>query len=183
MREPGGGFTMPYSHTTADYMVPLGDIDWYRELRARVDAGQKLLLVYNLTSYEENATNPTAILHRLYVHLGHEAFRRSVFAFGDVNCVWVCLPVRPLAQLNGFVAGITDPETFTGSMLTHPGDPKVFRKETGRILEAIRKRFTIQWESGARGVSRGSSRWAHFRLKEGPSPGADPTSAGPLARP
>jgi len=78
----GWDFTMPFAHTTVDYMVPFIDVDWYRELRSRIDAGNKLLLVYNLSSYEENHTNPSGILERRYLHLGHTRFTNSVFMFG-----------------------------------------------------------------------------------------------------
>jgi hypothetical protein len=157
----GWDFTMPFVHTTVDYMVPFIDVDWYLELRARADAGDKLLLVYNLSSYEENHTNPSGVLERLYLHLGHTRFTSSVFVFGSMPCRWNCLPIRPMEELDTFVNTISDPSSFTGYYMAHPYDPEAYRRETARIFERVSERFEIKEPQ----FQAGRGQWGFLRFK------------------
>src|SRR5262249_48716398 len=47
----GQGFTLPAVQSTLDYAVPFALVDWTAELRARVEAGRKLLLIYNMSAF------------------------------------------------------------------------------------------------------------------------------------
>ncbi len=159
----GWDFTMPFVHTTVDYMVTFIDVDWYRELRSRVDAGGKLFLVYNLSSYEENHTNPSGILERLYLHLGHRRFTESVFVFGSVPCRWNCLPIRPMEELEAIVNSISDPSSFTGYSMTHPLDSELYRGEVAKIYETLNRRFEI--DEPQLQISRGNWGLLRFKIK------------------
>jgi hypothetical protein len=144
-------WTLPFTENVLDYYVPFFPVDWYRELRDRVDAGQKLLLLYNLTSYDENNTNPTGVLERLYLHLGPERFAASVLVFGSDRVRWNELPVRPLADVPAALDAIADPGEFSGHLLTHPYDASDWawstrhREEVATTLRAIAARFRIEW--------------------------------------
>jgi hypothetical protein len=177
-QDKGWDFTMPFAHTTIDYMVPFVDVDWYRELRSRADAGNRLLLVYNLSSYEENHTNPTGILERLYLHLGHARFTSSVFAFGSMPCRWNCLPIRPMEELEKAVNGISEPSSFAGYYLTHPLDPQVYRREATMILDMIGKRFQIEAEPEWQGRASGL-RFLRFKIRPLNGKEGSPTAAAP----
>jgi hypothetical protein len=58
-------FPLPFTQTTLDYLVPFGVVDWAREIRASVESGKRVVLVYNLWSWQENPTNPTSRLSRM----------------------------------------------------------------------------------------------------------------------
>jgi hypothetical protein len=145
------GYTLPFTENPLDYYVPFFPVDWYRELRDRADAGQKLLLLYNLTSYDENNTNPTGVLERLYLHLGPERFAASVLVFGSDRVRWNEFPMRPLADVPAALDAIEDPREFSGHLLIHPYDASDWawttrhREEVATTLRAIAARFRIEW--------------------------------------
>lgn len=100
-------YTLPSLETrdaVGSVFVP--ETDWFRDLRARAEAGERLLLLYNLDCYPENYTNPAGVLERLYLSLGHERFVRSIITFGSQACRYSCLPIRPLAEFGKFLDGI-----------------------------------------------------------------------------
>lgn len=152
-------YPMPFTYSQADYTVPFSEVNWYLEARSRVDAGEKLLLIYNFSSYPENTTDPAGALERLYLSLGHERFVGSVLVFGSIQCRYSCLPIRPLETLEAFLddiraGGPTPPEIVTVHYLQdfhptyRPLDGKsVFELESTRIFSEIRKRFAIRLES------------------------------------
>jgi hypothetical protein len=137
-------FTLPFTATTLDYMVPFSVVDWERGILDSIEAGKRVVLVYNLSSWQENATNPAAVLERLYLSLGHERFQESVFVFGSQTVRWNTFPVRPLEDLEVFVEELTDPESFLGYHHPHPRDKERFRNEAARIRAAIGDR--IEWK-------------------------------------
>lgn len=152
-------YPMPFTFSQADYFVPAAEVKWVLELRSRVEAGEKLLLVYNFSSYPENTTDPAGALERLYVSLGHQRFVDSIFVFGSTPCRYSCLPVRPLETLEAFLDGIQSgtpapPETFTVYYLQdfHPmyrraGGTSIVEWESAKIFAEIRRRFAIRLES------------------------------------
>ncbi|PTL35875.1 hypothetical protein CLG94_08990 [Candidatus Methylomirabilis limnetica] len=175
-------YPMPFTYSQADYLVPASEVNWYLEARSRVNAGEKLLLVYNFSAYPENTTDPAGALERLYLSLGHKRFVDSVFVFGSTQCRYSCLPIRPLATLEAFLDSIhpgspTPPEAFTVYYLQdfHPmyrrvADKSIYELESVRIFAEIRKRFTIRLESPK------ESRFMRLKianrfLKGSPSPG------------
>jgi hypothetical protein len=149
----GQGPTLPFVASSIDYTVPYFLVDWYAEMRDHADAGRKLILVYNLSSYDENPTDPAGILERLYLHLGHARFVDSVFVFGTRMRRWNELPIRPIDDLAGFVAAIDDPTAFDGYWLRHESDAEPwpaarrFRLASGAVLSALAQRFDIVHEA------------------------------------
>lgn len=147
----GSGFTLPYVDTTLDYMVSFFVVDWYQELRARLDAGKKLLLLYNFSSYEENGTNPSGVLERLYLHLGHARFTQSVFVFGSVQSRWAELPIHPLSDIPAFVSSVSDPLEFEGYWMIHPADSESwaeaerYRSDMTAVLNGLNAHFHLEW--------------------------------------
>ena len=143
---------MPFTYSQGDYTVPAVEVVWYLEMRTRVEAGEKLLLIYNLSAYPENTTDWAGTLERLYLYLGHKQFVNSVFAFGSTLCRYACLPIRPLEELEGFLDDIENSlssKIFTGYYLQDhiPIYNHLFDMESAEIFEAIRKRFAIRLES------------------------------------
>ncbi len=149
-------FAMPYTHTPTepsgnlDSRVPLLAVEWVREMRADLARGKKVILAYNLSSYDENGTDPAGVPDRLYVGIGHDAFVERVWSFGDQRIRWSELPIRPMAELDAFVDGI-DPAQFVGYWMHHPNDDNewpssaVNRRELAALFTALLRRFDIVW--------------------------------------
>ncbi len=154
--EPASGeaaFTLPFVHTTVDYQVVPQDVRWARQMIADATDGRRLVLAYNFSSYEENATNPSAIPERLYLALGPERFARDVAFFGD-GWRWTDLRARPPRDIDAFVAGIDDPERWVGWYALHPNDEwdeniegTRRRTEVDALLRALERRFVLRWKA------------------------------------
>jgi hypothetical protein len=146
-------FTMPYSHSQADYMVNLETVDWAEDLIARVERGERLLLVYNLDAYRENITDPSGVLERLYVRVGHDRFVDAVLVFGAHSCRQsACLPIRPMTDVAAALdalraAGPEALRSLTGfAVAPHPLDTTVFLDERQVLLDAIAAGFALHWQ-------------------------------------
>jgi hypothetical protein len=147
---------LPYTFSQADYAVHASATDWAHELRARVEAGERLLLIYNFDAYPENTTDMAAVLERLYLSLGHERFVESVFVFGERPCRYTCLPIRPINELAMVLDGIRadgpmPPESFTGfytlEQVPATWGAGVFALEVARIFAEVRRHFVIDLQS------------------------------------
>src|SRR5262249_33074023 len=160
---------LPFTESQVDYMVRYSDVDWSRELAARVEAGEKLLLVYNLGAYDENYSNPEALLERLYLHLGPQRFVDSVFAFGTNACRHLAHPPRRLAPRRmrrppPFPAGLArgppvERDATVGySVAPHRFAEPVFAREREQMMQAIRARFVVAMESPP------DAKYVRFRL-------------------
>jgi hypothetical protein len=107
-----------------------------------------LLLVYNLSAYDENFSNPTAILERLYVHLGHARFVDSVFVFGSQSCHHSCVPIRPLAELDETLdrleAAGRVPALVGYAVKAQSMDAPEFPKERQWIMSELERRFVLR---------------------------------------
>lgn len=153
----GVAFTLPYTQTPLDAgrhldsAVPFLPVHWYLEMRAQADAGNRLLLVYDLDAYDENATNPAAIPDRLYLHLGPRRFGEQVLLFGEHTVRWNELPLRPPNEIGAALDGITNPTAIAGYALSHPRDDmpwpsaETHRRGVARLLAAIEARYEIVW--------------------------------------
>jgi hypothetical protein len=147
------GFTMPYVNSREGVgLVDFAAVDWSHELRTRVEGGKQLLLLYNFDCYAENFTNPTGVLERLYLSLGHEQFVRSVLIFGKQPCRYCCLPIRPLSEFGPFLDGVrpdgpTPPSTLTGYYDQQCRVMGSDAREPDTMFAAIRQRFRIGPES------------------------------------
>lgn len=143
-------FTLPFVTTSLDYTVSSLPMRWYLEMRDRVDRGQKLLLLYNRSAFDENATDPAAILERLYLHLGHERFVSSVIVFGSHTYQNDAFPIRPMDTLATYLDGVTEPDQFAGYNLEHPGDAEAseraiqYRADKSALAAALLQRFRIE---------------------------------------
>lgn len=140
----GWAFPLPYTHTTLDYQVPRTTVDWTGQVLADIQAGYTVILLYNLSAYEENATNPAAVPERLYVALGHGVFSRSVAIFGSQTSRQHTLPVRPLEDVERFVERIDDPKKYVVHSLRHAADPPAAKAELDRIRAVFERRFQLQ---------------------------------------
>lgn len=141
---------LPHTYSQADYRVQTEEVNWYLELRSQVDAGKKLLLIYNFSPYWENPTDMVGVLERLYLHLGNQKFIDSVFAFSSVTCRYSCLPIRTLEELDPFLEKLisqneADLENVIGFYTPNPLPTyqHSFAIESAQIFETIRKRFSI----------------------------------------
>jgi hypothetical protein len=154
VRTPQGniGFPMPYMTSQEGVgVVTFADVDGSRALRMRIEAGERLLLLYNFSCYLENITNPEGLLERLYLSLGHERFVRSVFVFGSLPCRYSCLPIRPLKDFDTFLDGVrpngrTPPATLTGYYPQNCKGPGMDAAELEQMFATIRQRFRIRAE-------------------------------------
>ena len=148
-RWEGQAFTLPYVHSTLDYWVPFAPVDWSAEMRARVEAGRKLFLIYNLSAFDENPTNPAAVLERLYLSLGHQRFIDSVLVFGTQSVRWDALPIRPMETVDATVDGIEDPAAYDVYRLSSTGDDEDapvaerYRGDVAALMAAIERHFEL----------------------------------------
>lgn len=81
-------------------------VDWAQAMVADVRSGRRLWVLSNGECYLENRTNPQTLLERVYLQVGHAAFVEQVAIFGppEARCVYNCLPMRPMTELEDFVA-------------------------------------------------------------------------------
>jgi hypothetical protein len=173
-RESGRfAFTLPYSQSQVDYMVSVEIVDWAEELVERVQRGERLVLAYNLDAYDENITNPSGVLERLYLRVGHDAFVRSVLVFGSHDCRQsTCLPIRPLVDLEPALDELRrgGPQALahlTGYAVKQlASDGPLFLAERARILGALERRFDLQWQGPE------AARFRRFSLAPRPGNGA-----------
>jgi hypothetical protein len=149
-------FPMPYMSSSEGVgLVSHAEVDVSRALLARVEAGERILLLYNFSCYAENLTNPQGILERLYLSLGHERFVRSVLVFGSSNCRYSCLPIRPLPELATFLDGVrpggpTPPDLITGYYVQNCSVSEgMGGKEVDQMFATIRERLPIKLEDSA----------------------------------
>ena len=146
----GASFTMPYTYSRDGVgSVTFPHVDWARDLRQEVDAGHRLLLLYNLDCYPENFTNPSGVLERLYLGLGHERFVDSVFVFGSRACRYCCLPIHPLADFQSFLDGVradgpTPPATLAIYYPTMCNGPGAEHPEVDALLAELGRRFRLR---------------------------------------
>src|SRR5262249_27255835 len=143
----GWAFPLPYTETTLDSVVRIMLTDWFKDLRSTVDGDRKVLLLYNLSSFDENNTDPACVIDRLYVHLGHDRFVRSVYVFGDDRIRWDELTIRPMSEIDSTLASLT-PRDVDGYYLYLPNDDRdshpiavQHQREMGVLFDALRAHF------------------------------------------
>ncbi|HYV57169.1 MAG TPA: hypothetical protein VE911_06485, partial [Candidatus Nitrosopolaris sp.] len=146
----GTSFMMPYTYSREGVgLVTLAHVDWAHALRREVEEGRRVLLLYNLDCYPENFTNPSGVLERLYLRLGHERFVRSVFVFGSRACRYCCLPIHPLTDFEGFLdgvhpGGLTPPADLVIYFPTMCKGPGAEHPEVDGLLVELGRRFRLR---------------------------------------
>jgi hypothetical protein len=164
-------YTLPFTHTPIfpgdvdratglDSLVSRLLVDWHAAMRTELDGGRKILLIYNLLSFDENASNPAGIIDRLYLGLGHERFQESVFVFGDNTRMVRELPIRPLKTFEDLVVSIEEPSVWRAYWVHHPNDDNDWpaaarhRAEVAEMFSALERHFRLEWEPST-GDARG----------------------------
>jgi hypothetical protein len=160
---PEYAYALPYTHTPLDPDVPVAKaraldsrvsfllVRWHAEMEAELRQGRKLLLIYNLTSFDENATDPAGIIDRLYLGLGPERFSESVFVFGRHRIMTRELPIRPLETFGKFVDAIADSDVYRAYWVHHPKDDRDWavasrhREEVALMFTTLGARFRLEW--------------------------------------
>jgi hypothetical protein len=174
----GWSYVLPYTHTPLvadlpvaharhlDSRVPFLCADWYDEMRADLAAGYEILAVYNLTSFDENATDPAGIIDRLYLRLGHAEFARAVHLFGEDRVRVNELPIEPMSRVDAVVATL-DPDRVRGYWLHNVHDDLEWpaavkhRGEVAAIFAALGRRFELRWGASTHdGFGRSLHRFA-----------------------
>ena len=146
----GTSFTMPYTYSREGVgSVTFSHVDWAHALRREVEKGRRVLLLYNLDCYPENFTNPSGVLERLYLRLGHERFVHSVFVFGSRSCRYCCLPIHPLGDFGSFLDGVhpggpTPPAGLVIYFPTMCKGPGAEHPEVDRLLVELGRRFRLR---------------------------------------
>src|SRR5262249_53337006 len=159
----GRTYVLPYTQTpNADgsYLDSMASpllTDWFREMATRLAAGRRVLLFYNLSSWDENATDPAGILDRLYLHLGPGRFDQQVYVFGQDSVRWGTLPIRPLTDLPAFARGLDDLDEVDGYWVEHDLDRRLewefarrHHEDMQQMFAALTERFELEWETPLR---------------------------------
>ena len=152
---------LPYVQARGDYVVQPDLVEGARGVRAWVEGGGGALLLYGLSAYPENTTDPSAVLERLYLGLGHERFMSSVLVFGSERCRYSCLPIRlPEA------AGPTLEDVRAGRGPVAPDRLRLFHvwgerseialHENASVFAEVRRRFFVRPLPGSSGAFRRS---------------------------
>lgn len=148
--------TLPYLYSQADWTVMPGLVDWTQEAKARIHRGERLLVLYNFSSYPENSTSPEATLERLYSALGHQRFVDSVHVFASrpvfsvPNCRYDCLPMHPMEALDAFLDQLegSSPSELARVSLYYPQSQSSWspygRSENRYLFDQIRRRFALR---------------------------------------
>jgi hypothetical protein len=144
-------YPLPHTFSQADYKVPTAEVDWSHMMRSKVEAGEKVLLIYNFDAYPENTTDMAGVLERLYLGLGHEKFVESVFVFGDTNCRYACLPIKRIDDLPRFSLNASERAQGYYTLLSMPGawGWKRFAVESARVFANLRRRFRVDLDAPA----------------------------------
>jgi hypothetical protein len=148
---PAVDYPLPYTYSQVDYMVPRPPIDWAARIGDDVLAGKRVVVVYGPFAYDENAANPTGVLQRVYLRVGHERFVRSVLVFASTSCEIQCMPLRPLSEIDGAIARMAaDAQLRAPTMrLYYSQDLHLtfehrFESESALVFEAVRRRFALR---------------------------------------
>jgi len=166
--------TLPHVQARGDYIAQPDYVEAAEAIRHGIDAGDRVLLLHNLSAYVENTTDPTALLERLYLGLGHERFGRSVLVFGSGACRYDCLPLRPLESAEPELEALrtaSEHGPVPRLVLYYPRAERAARaqEENGRVFEAARSRFFVQplpADAGALRTARlDPSRWSAGELR------------------
>jgi hypothetical protein len=142
----GFRYALPYTHAELDYYVPMFVTPWYDVILADIEAGRRVVLLYNLSSYWENSTDPTGIPERLYVALGHDRFMEKVAIFGSVTLRQHIFQTRPMSELDAWVNGIANPDDVVVHGLLSPLDSPTGIAEWNEIMSALDRRFRMVFE-------------------------------------
>jgi hypothetical protein len=148
---------LPYVQARGDYIVRPDSLQGARSVRAWVDGGGVALLLYGMSAYPENATDPSAVLERLYLQLGHERFVSSVLVFGSERCRYSCVPVRRLDTL-----GPVLDDVIAGRGPVAPDRLRLFYlledraeaglRESALVFAEVRRRFLVRPLPGREGI-------------------------------
>src|SRR2546427_10940872 len=71
-------------------------VAWAEGLARRARAGERVVVLQGQACPTESVTNPIGVLERLYLRLGHAAFRARVVALGVPQPRYVTVPVVDL---------------------------------------------------------------------------------------
>lgn len=140
----GTVYPLPYTHTSNfDYFTSVELVRWHAMLEQDLQAGRRLFLLLNHGSFTENATNPSGILERLYLALGHDAFADRVVVLGEARR-WNRLPIRAPSEAAATVGLIGDPSAWVVYRVVHDRDPPQQIVERSRIETALGERFAFR---------------------------------------
>jgi len=95
-------FTLPGVFSAESVgLVDRPAVAWAEGLARRARAGERLVVLQSQACPTEGFTNPTGVLERLYLRLGHAAFRARVVALGVPQPRYVTVPVVDLRHVLG----------------------------------------------------------------------------------
>jgi hypothetical protein len=158
-RRPLGGeweYILPFTAGQPWAMVPFAAVNAYLAIRADLDAGRAVVLLYNGDAYLENCTNPTGLLARLYLGLGPERFERDVIAFGESSgCINHSLPMHPIDAAPAVLAQLAG-RPFVAYVFDHPADPPSFAPTLASVREELEARYALAWDQPVGGPSEGT---------------------------
>lgn len=143
-RVPPAGRTqpLPYTFSPDDYFVAAGATDMAREVRAQVDRGRRVVLLYNLNS--ETIADPEALLERVYLNIGQRRFERQVLVFGHRRCRYDCLPVRPLEAAEADVTALAAKPGTAVAFYKKDLEPRRHVEEAKLVLASVTRHFAVR---------------------------------------
>jgi hypothetical protein len=144
--------TLPYTASAADYYVNAQYVDAGNSLIKMIKDGKKIILIYNYYTYQENTTDPVALLERLYLKLGHNRFKSSVLVFSNKLDRYSRVPIIPLSEIEATLHDINvmtfnkDTENWLDDYIVvkHPGKTfREFKEEASSIMKYLQDNFAL----------------------------------------
>src|SRR5262249_44544995 len=93
-------FTLPgVSSAEGVGLVDREVVFWAEGLARRARMGERVVVLQGQTCPSENLSNPVGVLERLYLRVGHAAFREHVIGLGAPGPRYVTVPVTALPSV------------------------------------------------------------------------------------
>jgi hypothetical protein len=138
--------SLPFTESPADHFVNPKAPQTLSVLEREVNAGKRLILLYNYLSYSENTTDPDAIPERLYIRLGHKKFNDRVFIFSKIKQRYSQVPIREPKYFDEIIQNSKKEKSFKDIeifKLTKEINPKS-KDEVDLQMAALQKYFILK---------------------------------------
>ena len=141
---------LPFTESIPDYYINPARIKCMSVIADDVRKGHKVVLIYNYAAYPENNADPTCLLERLYLDLGHDQFVRSVFVFGSYVSRYSTVPMFPMSSIRSVLSSRVEPEVLNSSdkpvivyQYLSVNEDDLFRRELQDIMDELTTRFEL----------------------------------------
>lgn len=105
-------FSLPFTNYPGDYHVNPKLPEVLSKIETNAKSGNRILLLYNYRSYNENTTDPNGLPERLYIRLGHQNFSEQILIFSDIKQRYSHVPIREPKVLADIIPSLKTENSF-----------------------------------------------------------------------